>query len=141
MKVKKNGYPESGFTLIELMIVIAIIGILVAIGALFMQSSRQSAYDISAKHDLKEFVIAQEAYYNDYQRFAGSPGQSVRNDGVASDFTVGDLTLSPGVIITVTSGDPDDPYNQSDPYIAESRHKDSVKKYEYNFGVNVIVAK
>lgn len=129
---------DKGFTLLELLTVIAIIGVLAAIAASYMKNSRQSALDISAKHDLKEFMIAQEAYYNDYRRYMGDVGQSTRNDGIPSDFTVGGLTPSPGVIITVTAGDPADPYDAANPFTVESRHTSSTKKYVFDTAANLI---
>lgn len=142
MKPKTGTDPRSsGFTLVELLIVIAIIGVLAGIAVAFMSASRQSAYNISAEHDLKEFVIAQEAYFNENLKYVGSPGESTRNDGNPSDFTVGDLRLTKGVIVTVTGGDPLHPYEDSDPYTAESRHEDGTKTYEYSVKTNLIVEK
>jgi prepilin-type N-terminal cleavage/methylation domain-containing protein len=129
---------RAGFTLIELMVVIAIVGILAMTAFSFMQSSRRAAFDISAKHDLKEFVIAQEAYFNEHQKFNGTSGQSIRNDGVPSDFSLPAIKISPGVAITVVAGNPQDPYNSTTPYTAQSRHNDSTKVFRYDFTANII---
>jgi len=129
---------QAGFTLIELMVVIAIIAILAATAISFMQSSRKTAFDISAKHDLKKFITAQESYFNENQKFNGAAGQSTRNDGVASDFELPALNITAGVAITVVAGDPADPYNSASPYKVQSRHKDSTKVFSYDFTANII---
>lgn len=60
---------EEGFTLIELMIVIAIIGILAAIAIPQFSAYRQRAYNSAAQSDLKNLATAQEAYYVDNQSY------------------------------------------------------------------------
>ncbi len=60
---RKNG--EKGFTLIELMIVIAIIGILAAIAIPQFVAYRQKGYDTQAKGELKSFYTACQAYFAD----------------------------------------------------------------------------
>ena len=63
-KVKRNN--EKGFTLIELMIVIAIIGILAAIAIPQFSSYRKRSFDAAAKSDLRNLATAMEAYYTDH---------------------------------------------------------------------------
>jgi type IV pilus assembly protein PilA len=61
---RKRG--EKGFTLIELMIVIAIIGILAAIAIPQFTKYRQRGYDSTANSDVKNMYTAAQAYFSDY---------------------------------------------------------------------------
>jgi len=60
-KINKN----KGFTLIELMIVIAIIGILAAIAIPQFNAYRSRAFNAAAQADIHNISITQEAYYID----------------------------------------------------------------------------
>ena len=66
---------RQGFTLIELLIVVVIIGILAAIAIPKFEFTKGKANVSAIKSDLRNLMSAQEAYYYDYQTYAGSLSQ------------------------------------------------------------------
>jgi type IV pilus assembly protein PilA len=63
---------DKGFTLIEVMIVVAIIAILAAIAIPQLSAHRTKSYNTAATSDLKNAAIAQEAYYVDTRQYTNS---------------------------------------------------------------------
>ncbi|HDR14249.1 MAG TPA: prepilin-type N-terminal cleavage/methylation domain-containing protein [Desulfobacteraceae bacterium] len=61
---------QKGFTLIELMIVVAIIGILAAIAIPQFSNYRKRAANAAAMSDAKNLATAQEVYYTDNNTYA-----------------------------------------------------------------------
>lgn len=60
---------KRGFTLVELLIVIAILSILSTLGLANFQSSRIKARDLARKSDLQTIAKSLEAYVNDYRSY------------------------------------------------------------------------
>ena len=65
-----TGKCPKGFTLIELMIVIAIIGILAAIAVPQFNAYRLRGYNAGGISDAKNVAIVQEAYYDDNKTYS-----------------------------------------------------------------------
>ncbi len=64
---------QRGFTLIELMIVVAIIGILAAIAIPQFAEYRVRAFNSTALADLRNIMTAEEAYFADNQAYTNFP--------------------------------------------------------------------
>jgi type IV pilus assembly protein PilA len=67
-----NSKRLEGFTLIEVMIVVAIIAILAAIAIPQLSVHRTRSYNTAAVSDLKNAAVAQEAYYVDNRQYTNS---------------------------------------------------------------------
>ncbi len=63
---------SDGFTLIELLIVVVIIGILAAIAIPQFSSTKEKAYDATAKSDVRNLMTAQEGHFANYNQYANS---------------------------------------------------------------------
>ncbi|MBU6366108.1 MAG: prepilin-type N-terminal cleavage/methylation domain-containing protein [Gemmatimonadetes bacterium] len=62
---------RQGFTLIELLIVVVIIGILASVAVPKFADTKQKAYVVTMKQDLKNLVVTAEAYFADNNTYAG----------------------------------------------------------------------
>ncbi|MGI8509004.1 MAG: type II secretion system protein [Gemmatimonadaceae bacterium] len=88
--MKRN---TKGFTLIELLIVVVIIGILAAIAIPKFAATKERAYVVSMKTDLRNLVTAEESY-------AGGNNGAYLAPNSAANLTTLNVQLSAGNIIS-----------------------------------------
>ncbi|MBL7036739.1 prepilin-type N-terminal cleavage/methylation domain-containing protein [Candidatus Microgenomates bacterium] len=73
-KIKKN---EKGFTLVELLVVMAILGVLVALVAGNFRTAQIRGRDAKRKADLKQIANSLELFYADYGRYPAEASGSI----------------------------------------------------------------
>jgi len=76
---KKN---QSGFSLIELMIVIAIIGILIGVGIAGYRAAIRAANEAAAVRTLRSIAEQQMLYFNAHQRSAFATFEEMRKENL-----------------------------------------------------------
>jgi prepilin-type N-terminal cleavage/methylation domain-containing protein len=100
--ISKLRNDEKGFTLIELMIVIAIIGILAAIAIPQFAAYRARSFNAAALADLRNTATSQEAYYADNMTYANGTTPLSEYGYSTSDNVTLD-TVGTGTAYTITS--------------------------------------
>lgn len=84
----KAGPVERGFTVIELLIVVMIIGIIAGIAVPKFQSTKGKAHAAALRSDLRNLASAQEAYFHEHARYSADTAQLK-------------YTTSNGVVVTI----------------------------------------
>ena len=114
---RSPGDPEAGFTLVELLVVIIIIGILSAIAIPAFLNQRKKAADGSARADIHNLSKFQEVLLIDQGRY----GMLAEIDAQQSQYNP-----SPGVQVTVVR------YVSSQAYCLSAKHRGSSTTWYYD---------
>ena len=85
---------RRGFTLIEILVVVVVLGILAAFAILKYSNTREQAYLAAMKSDLRNLAIGEEAFFTDSAHYTTSLSQ------------MANLTPTAGVTLTVNEGTP-----------------------------------
>lgn len=77
MKIMRRlSTAQSGFTLIEILVVMIIMAVLLSIGGGSYRTSQIKSRDAERKSDLKQVGITLESYYNDQKQYPTSHGSN-----------------------------------------------------------------
>jgi len=107
----RDARTEAGFTLVELLVVLAILGILLAIAVPSYLGFTHRATDATAKANLRAALPSVEAYYTDNKTYAGLTVSILRSQydqGLSPDVAVNntaDLTSTSYCLKSTDRGD------------------------------------
>ena len=101
MRTEKRQRREGGFSLIELMIVIAIIGILVGVGVPAWRNSVIAGNEAAAVQNLRTIATEERVYFNAKGRVNYATFDQLRDSGSLDRRFSGDAPVVEGYVYTI----------------------------------------
>jgi len=131
MNKLNNKKSDKGFTLIELMIVVAIIGILAAIAIPQFSSYRIRAFNSAAESDMRNIMNGEEAYFADNETYADVAKVGSQTASTTTFGSLPGVKLSKGVYGEVTGSDVTD-------FTANTKHYSGDKTYTGSASAGIV---
>jgi type II secretory pathway pseudopilin PulG len=121
---------QEAFSLIELIAFLICAAIVLSLALWLVNAGKRSACEITAKHDLRKFVEAEQAYRAENDTYKGNQGDCIANvPDQPSTFGMEGFQPSEGVFVTITS---------VEPFIVFAKHRNAPLGFEHNFETGLI---